>query len=263
MVAIALLSSCKTRKNNIVSRAYHNLTAHYNGYFNARERMNTGAKTLADSQKDRYDRTLSIFKYSDEQSAKSVFPDMDEAIKKSSVVIQRHSIYVKRKEHCKWIDENWLVIGKCQFYKHDFYTAIETFQYVAAEWKSDPSRYEALIWLSQCYLQLARTPDAGYLLDFMNNDSKFPNSMRGFFHAVYADFYLQKQDRDNAILELEKAVGTTKNKQSRNRYSYILAQLYQEKGDSEKAFALYQRVVRGNPDYEMAFNAKINRLKVL
>jgi len=245
----------------VVSRSYHNLTAHYNGYFNARERMNNGAKALAETHKDRYDRILSIFRYSDEASAKSVYPDMDEAIKKSSVVIQRHSIYVKRKEHCKWIDENWLVIGRSQFYKHDFWTSVETFQYVAAEWKNDPSRYEALIWLSQSYLQLARTPDAGYLLDFMNNDPKLPTKQRGLFHAVYADFYLQKQEPDNAVLELEKAVNHTRKKQSRNRYNYILAQLYQQRGDYEKAFALYQKVVRGNPDYEMAFNAKINRAR--
>lgn len=261
LLSVLLLTSCSTRRNNFLSRGYHNLTAHYNGYFNARERMNNGAKSLAESHTDRYDRTLSIFKYADEQKAKSVFPDMDEAIKKSSVVIQRHSIYVKRKEHCKWIDENWLVIGKSQFYKHDFWTAVETFQYVAAEWKNDPSRYEALIWLSQCYLQLAKTPDAGYLLDFMNNDVKLPADLKGLFHAVYADFYLQKEDNENAINELVKAVGTTKNKQSRNRYSYILAQLYQQKGDYLKAFAMFEKVVRGNPDYEMAFNAKINRAR--
>lgn len=256
-----LFGSCAKRKNNIVSRAYHNLTAHYNGYFNARERMNNGAKSLAEAHVDRYDRNLSIFKYGDDQQAKAVFPDMDEAIKKSSVVIQRHSIFVKRKEHCKWIDENWLVIGKSQFYKHDFWTAVETFQYVAAEWKNDPSRYEALIWLSQCYLQLAKTPDAGYLLDFMNNDPKLPNNLRGLFHAVYADFYLQKKDKDNAINQLVKSVANTKQKQSRIRYTYILAQLYQEKGEYDKAFAMYQKVVRGNPDYEMAFNAKINRAR--
>ncbi len=256
-----MLSSCSRKRNNIVSRSYHNLTAHYNGYFNARERMNNGAKALAAAHVDRYDRTLSVFKYGDDQQAKSVYPDMDEAIKKSSVVIQRHSIYVKRKEHCKWIDENWLVIGKSQFYKHDFWTAVETFQYVAAEWKNDPSRYEALIWLSQCYLQLAKTPDAGYLLDFMNNDAKLPNDLRGLFHAVYADFYLQKKEPDNAINELIKAVATTKKKQSRNRYTYILAQLYQQRGEHDKAFAMYQKVVRGNPDYEMAFNAKINRAR--
>lgn len=261
IIAVLSLASCSTKKNNVVSRGYHNLTAHYNGYFNARERVNIGAKALANSHKDRYDRTLTIFKYGDDQQAKSVFPDMDEAIKKSSIVIQRHSIYVKRKEHCRWIDENWLVIGKAQFYKHDFWTAVETFQYVAAEWKDDPSRYEALIWLSQCYLQLAKTPDAGYLLDFMNNDPKLPRNLQGLFHAVYADFYLQKEEPDNAINELIKAIATTKKKQSRIRYTYILAQLYQQKGEHEKAFAMYQKVVKGNPDYEMAFNAKINRAR--
>jgi hypothetical protein len=52
---------------------YHKTTAHYNGYFNARERVKQGAKTLATSQVDRYDRILPVFKHGDAASAKAVF----------------------------------------------------------------------------------------------------------------------------------------------------------------------------------------------
>ena len=44
---------------------------------------------------------------------------MDKAIKKGSIVIQRHSIKIDGKEYCKWIDDNYLMIGKAYFYKAD------------------------------------------------------------------------------------------------------------------------------------------------
>jgi hypothetical protein len=57
------------------------------------------SKKLALMQKDQFEKTLPIFKIGDEAQAKSVFPDMDEAIKKSSIVIQRHSMNIKGKEY--------------------------------------------------------------------------------------------------------------------------------------------------------------------
>lgn len=77
------LSACSTQKNTVVNRAYHNLTAHYNGYFNARERVKEGTKTLASLHVDHYDRVLDVFKYATDDKAKTIYPDMDEAIKKA------------------------------------------------------------------------------------------------------------------------------------------------------------------------------------
>ena len=50
---------------------------------------------------------------------------MDKAVKKGSIVIQRHSIKIDGKEYCKWIDDNYLMIGKAYFYKADFEEAIK------------------------------------------------------------------------------------------------------------------------------------------
>src|SRR6187549_3815956 len=103
--------SCSVKKNNIFSREFHKTLAHYNGYFNAREKVKEGAKTLYDGQIDRYDRILSVFKYGDETMAKSVFPVMDEAIKKVSIVIQRHSMEIDGKERNTWIEDCYMIIG--------------------------------------------------------------------------------------------------------------------------------------------------------
>lgn len=270
LAAIALLcivSACGTRKNNIVSRSYHGTTTHYNYYFNARERMKQGAQALADAHQDKYDRVLSVFKYGDVAKAKSVYPDMDEAIKKASVAIQRHSIYAKSRhdtklaERNKWIEDCYFVIGQAQFYKHDFWTAIETFQYTSSEYKTGHIRTDALLWLTKTYLELGKTVDAEYLLDYLKNDKEFPLRLKGDYAATYASYYLQKNQIPEATEQLKKAAASTRKKDVRARYYFILGQLQQRQDSLQEAFASYSKVIRLNPPYEMSFNARINRAR--
>jgi len=258
---LLIIAGCSTKKNTFVSRSYHNLAGHYNGFFNARERVRETSKRLALMQKDQFEKTLPIFKIGDDAQAKSVFPDMDEAIKKSSIVIQRHSMNIKGKEYCKWIADNYLVIGKAQFYKHDFWAASETFQFIATEYKTDPLRFEAMIWLTQVYLQLGKTVDAEYVIDYLKNEPGMPRQYRGLFYTVAADFYLKQRDELNAIECLEKTLTTKLKRDQKIRHMFILGQLYQRNGQSDKAYRIYEQVIKMNPTYEMAFNAKINRAR--
>lgn len=266
VIAFALLFvfSCSTKKNTIVSRAYHNVTSHYNGFFNAREKVKEGQKTLAASVEDRYDRLLTIFKYGDEGKAKAIFPDMDEAIKKTSIVIQRHSMFIGGKERTKWIPYNYLVLGKAQFLKHDYWSSIETFQYIGSTYKDKKhrnARYEAFIYLIQSYMELGKMADAEYLIDFLKNEKDFPKKLNPLFYATVANFHIQKKEYKQSSEWLSKAVKTTKVRDERIRYSYILAQLYQKLDSTEKAFELYARIIKMNPEYEMLFNARINRAR--
>lgn len=265
LLFILILSSvaCSVKKNNILSREFHKTVAHYNGYFNARERVKEGAKTLANSHKDQYDRILSIFKYGDPTLAKSIYPDMDEAIKKVSIVIQRHSMDIDGQERNKWIPQCYLVIGIAQFYKHDTWTAIESFQFVAAQYRNDPVRYDALLWLTQCYLRLGKMPDADYLLNTLRDDPKMPASIKAFYNSIYADYYFLQNDYEQSAEFLEKAASMTKKRQDRIRYTFILGQLYQKMGEYPRAVAKYETVMKSNPPYEMAFNAKVNRARVI
>lgn len=251
--------SCSVKKNNFFSRTYHRTTAYFNGYFNAKERVKLGAKSLAESQIDQYDRILPIFKYGDPQLAKGVFPDMDEAIKKVSLVIQRHSMDIDGEERNKWIDDCYLVIGKAQFYKHETWTAIESFQYVAAEYRTKPIKYEALLWLTQCYLRLGKMPDAEYLLTTLNGDPKMPEDLNWFYNSIYADYHMLNKDYEKAAEFLEKAVTQVRKRDQKIRYNFILGQIYQELGDCEKATARYDYVLKKNPEYVMYFNARVNR----
>ncbi|MEO8086063.1 MAG: tetratricopeptide repeat protein [Bacteroidota bacterium] len=259
------MSACKNTKSGFVSRNYHDLTARYNGLYNANLKIAEGAQTLSNAQPDIYDRTLPVFKYADAQKAKSIYPQMDEALKKTSTVIQRHTLVDKNgnekpdKEH--WIDDNWIAYGKALFYKHEYFAAIETFKYVETTYKKEQGRHEASLWLAKTYLQLTQLKEAEDKLDYLRNQKDLSKKVRAEYDAVAADYYLQTRNTDRAIEHLKKAIPVTKNRNNKIRYMFILAQLYQVKGDFKSAFELYTKVIKKNPVYEMAFNARINRAR--
>jgi tetratricopeptide (TPR) repeat protein len=252
------LYSCSTNKNRFINRTYHALLARDNGYFNARILVEEGEQKLAASQEDKFDRLLPVFQFSDDAKAKALYPSMDEAIKKVSIVIQRQSMLIRGTEYNSWIDDNYLLMGKAQFLKHDYYTAIETFQYVAIQYKNEPIHYEGLLYLIQTYMQLKDYGEVESRIDFLKNDKKLPAKLKGRLYIIMADFYIKKENYPKAIEFLKKGIPLTKERQQKTRYMYILGQIYQKKGKNQDAAKQFLEVVKRNPPYEMAFNAQIN-----
>jgi len=259
--AAVLLSACSVKKNTVFSRAYHNTTAHYNGYYHGRLKMKDAVDKLASQHVDKYDRILSVYRFADAQKAKSIFPDMDEVIKKASLVITRHSMNIRGEEHCRWIDDNWLLIGKAQFFKHDYFSAIETFEYISSAFPNESSKYDALLWLTETNIALTKFASCEMTLDYLKSEPKFPKALRGDLHAVLSDFYLQTRQYTQAAEHLVKAVQFADKRDTKIRYMFILAQVYQHEDQTKKAFQYYTNCIHLNPPYEMAFNARINRAR--
>ena len=131
LALILLISpSCSTKKKSWVNRQYHNTTAKYNGYFNGNESIKDGLKKLHANHIDDYTTTISVFPTGDLKTAQKTKSYMDKAIQKGSIVIQRHSMKIKGTEYCKWIDDNYLMVGEAYFYKGDFEEAIKTFSFI-------------------------------------------------------------------------------------------------------------------------------------
>ncbi len=130
LAIVTVFSSCVTQKKkedvSKLKRAFHNMNAHYNGYYNANVLINESITKLNDTHQDNYNQVLDVYTYSEVPNAKMVFADLDEAIKKSSVVITLH-------RPSKWVDDCYLNIGKSQFLKKDYETAEQTFLYLAEE----------------------------------------------------------------------------------------------------------------------------------
>ncbi|MCB0395245.1 MAG: tetratricopeptide repeat protein [Flavobacteriales bacterium] len=262
-ISLLMLASCSTKKNSFVNRNYHNLTARYNGYFNAKESVKEGVAGLEKGHIDDYSVVLDVYPDGSQEVAQAFFPQMDRAIKKCSQVIQRHSMDIKKIEHCNWIDDSFLLMGEAQFYKQEFATALETFDYVAKRYDKNEIKHDARLWLVRTYAELGRFDDGLLILDMIKNDKDFPKKLKGEYETVYADFFLKQKDYINGAIHLQKAISLTRKRKRRVRLMFILAQIYQKDGEYKKAGRLFEQVVKLNPPYEMAFNAKINHARAL
>ncbi len=256
-VLIFIGDACSTKKNRWLNRRYHNLTAHYNGYFWAREAIKDGLEKLDKSHVDDYDKILTFYRYADDKAGKANSPTWDKAIQKTSTVIAKHSMLIKGKEHCKWIDENYLVLGQGHFHKRDYYAAIEVFEYIVRQYKTTPTKYEALLWLIKTYNAQNSVINTTATIDLLENDKEFPKHLQGMFDIVRAEYYLKMENYPKAIDYLTKAIPAEKKKKQRARFTYILAQLYELQGDVKKASHYYNTCAKMTPPYELFFNARI------
>ena len=264
LALILLISpSCSTKKKSWVNRQYHNTTAKYNGYFNGNESINDGLKKLHANHIDDYTTTISVFPTGDLKTAQKTNSYMNKAIQKGSIVIQRHSMKIKGTEYCKWIDDNYLMVGKAYFYKGDFEEAIKTFSFIINEYSKNEIRFEAALWLVRGYVEKGDFTSAESVLLDLLKDKKFPNKLDKELAVVAADFYVQKKDFTTATTELLNATELIKSKINKVRLNYILAQIYQYSNNYSLAQKHYELVLKSNPEYEMAFNAKMSLARSL
>jgi outer membrane protein assembly factor BamD (BamD/ComL family) len=273
-VVLFFLSGCSTEKNTVVSRAYNNVTAHYNVYFNGKESLHAGVAKINNSFEDDYSKVLPLFKSSNPTTATAATSDMDNAVMKGSKLIQTHSItkkpkrrkhrsksYIKfasQEEFNNWVDDAYILMGKAYFYQHNYMSAIENFNYVVRKFEDDPSKYTADIWLIRCYTEMERYVEAYELIQVLQGDEHFPKRLDGELATVTSDYYARQLSYKEGIPFLSIAIKQAGKKEDRLRYTYILAQWYQETGDTEKASKTFRAVTRMNPPYKMAFNAQIS-----
>ena len=263
---ILLFNACTQYKNKFINREYHNMTLRYNVYYWARESLKEGVQILEDAYKDDYTEMLPVFKYGDAITSKNIAQQMDRAIKKASEGIQRHAIKDKKSKieianTGRWVDDCWNTIGKAHFYKREFFTGIEAFEYVSSVYKSK-QKYEAQLWLMKSYNELNALSESDHYASLIKNDKRFPDEYKGHFHALYAEFYIKQGNGlyNEAIVQLNEAIKKTKSKDSRARYRFILGQLYEEKNKPEQALFNYKLVVRLHPkSYDLSFYAKVKQ----
>lgn len=314
IAVVAILAGCSTDKNAFLNRGYHNMTAKYNGYFNAGEIINEAMNEFAISRKEDYSKIIPVYEYPDNIESKALYPPMDTAAKKCESVISRHSMPAEKKgqnrktEWCKWIDDNWLLIGQSQFYKRNFSDAMKNFKYVEKQYSNEPIVYSAMLWQAKTYIELGVYESAQEILDDLvngaadykeqvekieadqekakekakskkssrnsrnRNNSKsnsgssemdqlppqYPKDLDKMVAPVYADLFLRQEKYPEAIEKLEIAIDLEKKHRFKTRLVFILAQVNHQMGN-QRASKLYDQVVKMNPEYDMAFQAKINR----
>ncbi len=253
-IVFVIQSSCFSQ--NIFSKIWHNSTSHYNYYYNAQQLIIEVYENSRSSYKDNFKEIISIFPIPSEAELKGNSAKMDEVLKKCSHIIEKHA-------KGKWVDDSYLLMGNANFFKGDVYTAMEVYEYIAGTFKGSVAAYKAELNLLVCYIQLKKIHDAEAFYNKLKNNKKFPKSLETELNIAGASTQILNGKYKNAIKLLETAIPKVKGKDKKIRYNFVLAQLYQLNNQRQEALLAYKKVVKLNPPYEFAFQAKLNMAKAI
>ena len=256
-----VFTACSTKKNTWTRRAFHNVTAHYNGWWNGNESLKDGVRESEKNTDDNYNEILPVYNYGDETQGQAMASYSDRAIEKGSMVAQRHTMWFKKREYCKWVPESYFLIGKSYFYKHEYQSARQTFEFITKKYHYDDIRHESMLWLAKTNIELENFQKAETLLDQLSSrigKEEMPKSIPGLVNAVFADLYIKQENPSASVSYLKEALLQIHEKDMNNRMTFILAQIYQEDNKTDQATELYKHVVKKNRNYQTTFNAKMN-----
>lgn len=123
------LCGCSTTNQaTLPTQVYHDITAHYNAYFNANEKIKYTIQTAEANHKDKFDSVIPVYANSNPADFTSYSGDLEDGIKRSTKSIQYHGV-------SNWSDDNMLLIGKANYLKGDYDKASTSFKFITTEYK--------------------------------------------------------------------------------------------------------------------------------
>lgn len=251
---LLFVTGCAADRKGPVANVYHNVTARYNAYFLAREKMEEVEKALETAQERNFNKILYIFPEVDTTVISTVKPQLQDVLKKSSIAIERH-------KNSKWVDDSYILVGKMRFYSGEFENAVETFKYVNVKSEDDDARHQALINLMRTFVAYKELNNAKAVADYLRKEKLNSENLRRF-NLVKAKFYQERGDFPEMAAALEAAAPEIPKNEGRARYYYILGQIYQILDEEEKAYESFGKSLKSNPDYELSFYARLSMAQV-
>ncbi|GAB3172162.1 type IX secretion system periplasmic lipoprotein PorW/SprE [Telluribacter humicola] len=250
---IGALTGCSQYSNRTGSVAFHNLTAKYNAYYIARTDLNEAEREIQKAYREDYNQLLPILLPFDSTLAVKVKPQLEDAIKKASIVAERH-------QNSKWLDNSYTLIGKSRLYLGQWEDGQEALRYVFANGRDEDDKNEALIWLMRAYIARNDFSNALNVSEYLRQQSMTKEATRDFYLAK-AYLHQQRGEHLTAVAILEQAFPLLKKSLSTARLHYVAGQLYDRIGQFALANEHYQSVNRNRSSYDLAFNASMNSLQ--
>lgn len=264
-LSILIIFGCSTEKDAFINKGYHYTTARFNGYFHGNEAYKLAIKNVKEQHVDDYQEILEIYRHGDAKINKEQYANLNRTINKAAKMIDRHSMKFKKKgksiEKNQMIDDCYLLIGKARLLKYDLEVAAEAFVFVKNTFDKKPIRFDGALWLIQTYIYQENYVDAETDIKLLKEEEKFPKKLKDELLLLETQVLIRTKKYTKAAQTLTEAISLIKKRKFKHRLKFILAQLYQENGNLEKATELYKYVAKKSPNYDLQFNAKISLAK--
>lgn len=254
LLASLLAWACAPDNTSILGSAFHNTTAHFNGYYYAREEAMAVEKIILKSMDDDHNQILRLYPKLDTTLAKSYEKQTEEIIKMASISIQRHP-------NSRWVDDNYIMVGLGRLYACDYQNAILTFKYVNQKSTDANVRHRALIHLIRTFTEQGDYAKAEEAADYVSQEKlSKTNSKNLFLEQAY--LYQTQGNYDKMIRNLDKADTLLTKADRKGRIYFIMGQVYQQIGFGAEAYNYYRKCLATNPEYEIDFYARLNMAQV-
>ena len=254
LLLLILMYSCSSSSGNIIGSSYQNITAHYNAYFIANERIEEIALEIENGYGWNYNKVLPIFPQFDTTDSKGLASKLEDCIEKASIAIQRHP-------GSKWEDDSYILVGKARYFGSEFADAIETFKYVNKHSENDDTRHTALIELIKTFVEFNELNNAIAVSDYLKKEDLTNKNLRNLY-LNRAYLYQKRNDLNQLVQNLVKAEEYMSSGKERARIDFIIGQVYQSLDFEAEAYNYYGRCLRNGPPYELEFYAKLNMAQV-
>ena len=253
-IVIWTLIGCSAEKDTLVSKTYHNITAHYNAYFYANERFNEVTEALETSFQPNYNRILDVFIPIDTSLVSSKSETLEDAIKKAATAIQFH-------KNSDWVDDSYVLIGKIKFLQSKHEEAIQTFKYVNTISEDDNAVHDGLVSLMRTYIDHGEMNNAIAVSDYLKKQELNKKNLKSLY-LTRAYMYQKRDDLNNMVQNLVEAVPLMSLNEGSARIYFIIGQVYQTLGFDSEAYNNYLECVKHNPPYELSFYASLSMAEV-
>lgn len=243
---------CSQYNTNSGSVAYHNVTAKYNAYFIAKTDLSEAERTIKKEFKDDYNALIPILMPFDSNQAQSAKPLLQDAIKKASLVAERH-------QNSKWLDNSYTILGKARLYLGQWEDGVEALRYVFAKGKDENDKNTALIWLMRAYIANKDFSNALSVAEYLRQQPLSKEATRDFY---LTKAYLHQQNGEylTSVAILEQTLSLMKKSSDKARLHYAAGQLYDRIGQYALANKQYKQVDGNRPSYDLSFFAQMSSL---
>lgn len=261
VLLLAVTVSCSTQKAKWANIQYHNLTAHYNVWWNGNESLKEAKLALEKKVKDDYTTFLPVYVVGTKEDVLSIYPQLDRAIEKGVQGIKKHSILIKGEEHIEYVKRCYLLTAYATFYKQDYAATANTCRILTGQFAGTEYSDEGEILMARCLTMEKQYAEAELSLDLLVTrlaQESFSKKLKPELYMAMVECLVPQGKFKKAVDYIKEAIPVVGNKQEKARLYYLMAQIYHSLDKRATATKYYEKVLDCAPDYVMEFNARIN-----
>jgi tetratricopeptide (TPR) repeat protein len=255
LAIVMVIAGCSLEKKSGLNRSLQNLTAKYNILFNANELLRAKQAAYEEAYVDDYTELLSVYR---DTITKSDVPDkeLDEVKAKANTIIS-----VKEQSH--YLGDAYLLLSKANYLDGNYFDAVEYANYVIRSFGSNADlKQEALVYKARSLLYINQPADAKATLDSALQNINPNKKTTADVYATKLQYDINVQEYTDAEAMAKLAVQYAHSGDQKLRWTFILAQLQELNHNPADAIASYTRVSKSNVEFDMAFNANLNRIRI-